>query len=90
MNYEEAEELYKEFEGKWCRVYFDNSTKTILKILKVSGDSLLCQNVRGSKKLISAYEIRNVEEFSGLILATGEQVQNGVVKASTKAVETTK
>jgi len=46
--------------------------------------------VRGSKKLISVYDIRNIEEFSGLILATGERVENGVVKASTKAVEATK
>jgi len=90
MSYEEIGELYKEFEGKWCRVYFDSDVKTILKILKVSDGNLLCQNVRGSKKLISAYDIRNIEEFSGLILATGEQVQNGVVKASTKTVETTK
>jgi len=86
MNYGEMEGLYKEFEGKWCRVFFDNDTKTIFKILKVSGDNLLCQNVRGSKKLVSAYEVRNLEEFSGIIKATGEQVENGAVKA----VEATK
>jgi len=86
MNYGEMEGLYKEFEGKWCRVFFENDTKAIFKILKVSGDSLLCQNVRGSKKLVSAYEVRNLEEFTGIIRATGEQVENGAVKA----VETTK
>jgi len=42
--------------------------------------------VHGSKKLISAYDVKNLEEFSDIIKATGEQVQNGVVKA----LETTK
>ena len=46
----------------------------------------LCQNVHGSKKLISAYDVKNLGEFSGIIKATGEQEQNGVVKA----LETTK
>jgi len=86
MNYGEMEGLYKEFEGKWCRIYFVGEGSTLLKILKVSGDNLLCQNVHGSKKLVSAYEVRNLEEFSGIIRATGEQVENGAVKA----VETTK
>jgi len=81
------QDLLKEFEGKWCRIYFDNDTKAILKIIKVSGGNLLCQNVRGSKKLISMYDIKNVEEFSGLILATGEQVQNGVVVFTSKVVQ---
>jgi len=87
MDIDEMQDLLKEFEGKWCRIYFDNDTKAILKILKVSSGNLLCQNVRGSKKLISAYDIKNVEEFSGLILATGEQVQNGVVVSTQKVVQ---
>jgi len=86
MNIDEMQDLLKEFEGKLCKIYFDNDTKAILKILKVSSGNPICQNVRGPKKLISAYDIRNIEEFSGLIFATGEQVQNSVVKA----VETTK
>jgi len=81
------QDLLKEFEGKWCRIYFDNDTKAILKIMKVSSGNILCQNVRGSKKLVSDYEIRNVEEFSGLILATGEQVQNGLVVSVQKVIE---
>ena len=87
MDLDEMGDLLREFEGKWCRIYFDNDTKAILKILKVSGGNLLCQNVRGSKKLISMYDIKNVEEFSGLILATGEQVQNGVVVSTQKVVQ---
>jgi len=87
MDIDEMQDLLKEFEGKWCRIYFDNDTKAILKILKISGGNLLCQNVRGSKKLISMYDIKNVEEFSGLILATGEQVQNGVVVSTQKVVQ---
>ena len=87
MDLDEMQDLLKEFEGKWCRIYFDNDTKAILKIIKVSGGNLLCQNVRGSKKLISMYDIKNVEEFSGLILATGEQVQNGVVVFTSKVVQ---
>ena len=86
MNYEEMEGLYKEFEGKWCRIYFADEGSALLKILKVTGDNLLCQNVHGSKKLISGYDVRNLEEFTGIIRATGEQVENGAVKA----VETTK
>jgi len=86
MDIDEMQDLLKEFEGKWCKIYFDNDTKAILKILKVSSGNLLCQNIRGSKKLISAYDIKNIEEFSGLILATGEQVQNGVVVSTQKVV----
>jgi len=87
MDLDAMQDLLKEFEGKWCRIYFDNDTKAILKILKISGGSLLCQNVRGSKKLISTYEIKNVEEFTGLILATGEQVQNGLVVSTQQVVQ---
>jgi len=87
MDIDEMQDLLKEFEGKWCRIYFDNDTKAILKIIKVSGGNLLCQNVRGSKKLISMYDIKNVEEFSGLILTTGEVVQNGVVVSTQKVVQ---
>ena len=87
MDIDEMQDLLKEFEGKWCRIYFDNDVKAILKIIKVSGGNLLCQNVRGSKKLISMYDIKNVEEFFGLILATGEQVQNGVVVFTSKVVQ---
>ena len=86
MDLDEMQDLLKEFEGKWCKIYFDNDTKAILKVLKVSSGNLLCQNIRGSKKLISAYDIKNIEEFSGLILATGEQVQNGVVVSTQKVV----
>ena len=86
MDIDEMGDLLREFEGKWCRIYFDNDTKSILKILKVSSGNLLCQNVRGSKKLISTYDIKNIEEFTGLILATGEQVQNGVVVSTQKVV----
>jgi len=41
MDLDEMYDLLKEFEGKWCRVYFDDSSKTILKILKVSNGNLL-------------------------------------------------
>jgi len=87
MDIDEMQDLLKEFEDKWCRIYFDNDTKAILKIIKVSGGNILCQNVRGNKKLISTYDIRNLEEFTGVILATGEQVQNGVVISVQKVVQ---
>ena len=87
MDIDEMQDLLKEFEGKWCKIYFDNDTKAILKILKVSSGNILCQNVRGSKKLISAYDIKNIQEFTGLILSTGEQVQNGVVVSTQKVVQ---
>jgi len=87
MDLDEMQDLLKEFENKWCRIYFDNDTKAILKILKVSSGNILCQNVRGNKKLISTYDIRNLEEFTGVILATGEQVQNGVVVSAQKVVQ---
>jgi len=87
MDIDAMQDLLKEFEGKWCRIYFDNDTKSILKILKVSSGDMLCQNVHGSKKLISDYEIRNVEEFTGLILATGEQVQNGIVISTQQVIQ---
>jgi len=78
MDIEDLEDLYKEFQGKWCRLYFDKG-KAIAKIIKILDGQMLCQNVRGTKKLINIYEVRNVEEFSGLIYSTGEQVRNGVV-----------
>ena len=87
MDLDEMQDLLKEFEGKWCRIYFDNDTKAILKIIKVSSGNILCQNVRGNKKLISTYDIRNLEEFTGVILATGEQVQNGVVVSTSKVIQ---
>jgi len=87
MDLDEMGDLLREFEGKWCRIYFDNDTKAILKIIKVSGGNILCQNVRGNKKLISTYDIRNLEEFTGVILATGEQVQNGIVVSTQKVVQ---
>jgi len=87
MDLDAMQDLLKEFENKWCRIYFDNDTKALLKILKISSIGMLCQNVHGSKKLINDYEIRNVEEFSGLILATGEQVQNGLVVSTQQVVQ---
>ena len=36
--------------------------------------------------MVNLYEVRNVEEFSGLIFATGEQVRNGVVVSSSQQV----
>jgi len=87
MDIDELQNLYREFESKWCRIYFDNDTKTILKIMRVSSDNLLCQNVRGSKKLISILEVRNVEEFNGLIHATGEFVKNGIVVSTQQVVQ---
>ena len=87
MDIDEMGDLLREFEGKLCRIYFDNDTKTILKILKVSSGNLLCQNVRGNKKLISVYDIKNIEEFTGLILSTGEAVQNGIVVPFQKVVQ---
>jgi len=86
MDLDAMQDLLKEFEGKWCRIFFENDTITILKILKVSGDSLLCQNVRGSKKIINAYEVKNLEEFTGVIRVTGELVQNGVVVSTQKVI----
>jgi len=38
MDVDELLDLLKEFEGKWCRVYFDDGSKTILKILKASSN----------------------------------------------------
>ena len=87
MDLDEMGDLLREFEGKWCRIYFDNDTKAILKIIKVSGGNILCQNVRGNKKLISTYDIRNLEEFTGVILATGEQVQNGITISTQKVIQ---
>jgi len=80
------EDLFKEFKGKWCRIYFDRG-KAILKIVDVLDGQLLCENIRGSKKLMNIYEVRNVEEFSGLIYATGEQVRNGVVVSTQQAIQ---
>jgi len=87
MDIDELQDLYKDFEGKWCRLFFENDIKTILKILKVSNGNLLCQNVHGTKKLLSLYEIRSVEQFSGMILATGEAVQNGIVVSTQKVMQ---
>ena len=53
------EDLFKEFKGKWCRIYFDRG-KAILKIVDVLDGQLLCENIRGSKKLMNIYEVRNV------------------------------
>ena len=78
VDIDEMEDLFKEFKGKWCRIYFDKG-KAIAKIIEVLDGQMLCQNVRGTKKLINIYEVRNVEEFSGLIYATGEQIRNGIV-----------
>ena len=78
VDIDEMESLFKEFKGKWCRLYFDRG-KAILKIVDVLDGFLLCQNVRGSKKMVNLYEVRNVEEFSGLIYSTGEQIRNGIV-----------
>jgi len=90
VSFTEIEGMYKEFEGKWCWFRFEDDRQTILKIIKVSGDSLLCENVRGARKLISIYDIRNVEEFSGVIHATKEHVQNGVVVSVQKAIQDAK
>jgi len=87
MDIVEMQDLYKQFEGKWCRVFFENDTKTIFRILKVSSGNLLCQNVHGTKKLVSIYDIRNLEEFSGVIRASGEQVQNGLVVSTQQVVQ---
>ena len=86
MDIDAMEDLFKEFQGKWCWLYFDRG-KAILKIVEVLDGQMLCQNVRGTKKLINIYEVRNVEEFSGLIYATGEQVRNGVVVSSQQVVQ---
>ena len=86
MDLDEMLDLMKEFEGKWCRVYFDDSSKTILKILKVSSSGILCQSVFGTKKLMNPMDIKDLEEFSGIIKATGELVQNGVVVSTMKEV----
>ena len=90
MDIYEMQDLYKQFEGRWCRIYFVGEGSTLLKILKVSGDNLLCQNVHGSKKLISTYDIKNLEEFSGIIRASGEAVQNGLVVSVQKAIQDAK
>jgi len=87
MDSEALQDLYKEFIGRWCRIYFISESSALLKILKVTGDNLLCQNVRGSKKLISTYDIKNLEEFSGIIRASGEHVQNGLVVSTQQVVQ---
>jgi hypothetical protein len=87
MDIDEMQDLLKEFEGKWCRIFFVDGVGTLLKILKVSGDNLLCQNVHGTKKLISTYDIKNLDEFSGIIRATGEAVQNGLVVSTQQVVQ---
>jgi len=81
---DDLEDLYKEFEGRWCSVFFEDGSRAILKVLKVSSGNLLCQNIRGGKKLISIYEIRGIDQFDGVILSTGEKVQNGVVVSTLK------
>jgi len=86
MDIDAMEDLFKEFKGKWCRLYFDRG-KAILKIVDVLDGQMLCQNVRGSKKLINIYEVRNLEEFSGLIFSTGELVKNGVVVSTQQAIQ---
>jgi len=86
MDIDQLEDMYKEFKGKWCRLYFDRG-KAILKIVDVLDGQMLCQNVRGSKKLINIYEVRNLEEFSGLIFSTGELVKNGVVVSTQQAIQ---
>jgi len=86
MDVDELLDLMKVFEGKWCRVYFDDGSKTILKILKVSSSGILCQSVFGTKKLMNPMDIKDLEEFSGIIKATGELVQNGVVVSTMKEV----
>jgi len=84
MDVDELLDLLKEFEGKWCRVYFDDGSKTILKILRVSSSGILCQSVFGTKKLVNPMDIKDLEEFSGIIKATGELVQNGVTISTLK------
>jgi len=86
MDLDEMLDLMKVFEGKWCRVYFDDGSKTILKILRVSSSGILCQSVFGTKKLMNPMDIKGLEEFSGIIKATGELVQNGVVVSTMKEV----
>ena len=86
MGIEELEELYREFEGLWCSVRFDDGSRAILKILKVSNGNLLCENVRGGKKLIDIYELRGIDQFTGKIKTTGEEVENGVVVSTMKEV----
>jgi len=84
MDIDELLDLMKEFEGKWCRVYFDDSSKTTLKILRVSSSGILCQSVFGTKKLMDPMDIKDLEEFSGIIKATGELVQNSVTISTLK------
>ena len=86
MDINELEDLYREFEGRWCSVFFEDGSRTILKVLKVSSGNLLCMNVRGGKKLINIYEIRGIDQFNGTIRATGEDVQNGLVVSTLKGV----
>jgi len=84
MGVEELEDLYREFEGLWCSVRFGDGGRTILKVLKVSNGNLLCMNVRGGKKLIDIYEVRGIDQFSGKIKTTGNQVENGIVVSTLK------
>jgi len=86
VDIDEMEDLFREFKGKWCRIYFDRG-KAILKIVEVLDGQLLCENIRGSKKIVNLYEVRNLEEFNGLIYASGELVRNGVVVSSQQAIQ---
>jgi len=81
---EELENLYREFQGRWCSVFFEDGSRAILKLLKVSGGKLLFMNVRGGEKLIDIYELRGIDQFNGIIQATGDEVQNGVVVSTLK------
>jgi len=81
---DEMYDLLKEFEGKRCKVYFDDSSKAILKILRVSTSGILCQSILGSKKIVNPMDIKDLEEFSGIIKTTGELVENGVVVSTLK------
>jgi|GEM_PF-6243738 len=47
-------------------------------ILRVSSSGILCQSVFVTKKLVNPMDIKDLEEFSGIIKATGELVENGV------------
>jgi len=79
MDTDGLEDLYREFEGRWCSVFFEDGERAILKLLKVSSGKLLFMNVRGGEKLIDIYEISGIDQFNGIIQATGERVQNGLV-----------
>ena len=81
---DEMYDLLKEFEGKWCKVYFDDGSKAILKILRVSTSGILCQSILGSKKIVNPMDIKDLEEFSGIIKTTSELVENGVVVSTLK------